>query len=70
STGGSVSRVIGLVRAAGALPLGASVIADRTGGRLDLGLPLRALVTLDIPSWSPAECPLCRAGAPLVQPKD
>ncbi|MBI3953323.1 MAG: orotate phosphoribosyltransferase [Chloroflexi bacterium] len=70
STGGSVSRVIGLVRAAGALPLGASVIADRTGGRLDLGLPLRALVTLDIPSWSPAECPLCRAGTPLVQPKD
>ena len=70
STGGSVSQVIELVRAAGALALGVSVIADRTGGKLKLGLPLHTLLTLDIASWNAEECPLCRAGVPLARPKD
>jgi len=70
STGGSVLKVIDLVRATGAVPLGVSIIADRTAGRLDLGLPLHALVSLDVQSWSPDSCPLCRAGVAVVRPKD
>jgi hypothetical protein len=30
-----------------------------------LGLPIEAIATVDNALWSPAECPLCRARAPL-----
>lgn len=69
TTGGSVEKVLAVVRDAGGVPVGVSVIADRSAGAVDFGLPMRALVTLDIPSWLPADCPLCRQGLTLVRPK-
>jgi hypothetical protein len=30
-----------------------------------LGLPIEATAAIDNALWSPAECPLCVAGAPL-----
>lgn len=69
TTGGSVRKVLDIVRAAGAEPVGVSVVADRSGGTVDFGVPTHALLTLDIPSWPPEACPLCRQGVELVRPK-
>ena len=69
STGGSVQKILRICEEARADVVGVGVIADRTSGRVDLGVPMRALLTLDVPAYAPAECPLCQAGVPLDRPK-
>jgi orotate phosphoribosyltransferase len=68
TTGGSTREVIDLLRAAGAEVIGAGSIIDRSGGRADLGVKRVALATLDVVSWQPDECPLCRQGVPVEKP--
>jgi len=68
TTGTSLLETVEAVRAAGAEPVAAAVIVDRSGGLFDLGLPLHALGNLDIPSWEPDECELCAAGVALRKP--
>ncbi|MEP6714020.1 MAG: orotate phosphoribosyltransferase [Terriglobia bacterium] len=68
TTGGSTKEVIDIVRAAGALPVAAGSIIDRSGGAVDLGIPRAALETLHVLAFSPEECPMCRAGEPVVKP--
>jgi orotate phosphoribosyltransferase len=69
STGGSVRKVMDALRPYGAEIVGAAVIIDRSGGTADVGVPLHALVTMTVPMWDPAQCPLCRAGDPVLDPK-
>ena len=68
TTGGSTREVIELLQAAGVQVLAAGSIIDRSGGRVDLGVPRVALATLDAVSWTPEECPLCKQGLPVVKP--
>ena len=68
TTGGSVQETIDAVRAAGATVVAAAVLVDRSGGAARLGVPLVALWSLDIPSYAPADCPLCAKGEPLTKP--
>lgn len=68
TTGGSTKEVIDLLRAAGANVVGAGSIIDRSGGRVDLGVPRVALATLDAIAWSTEDCPLCRQGLPVEKP--
>jgi orotate phosphoribosyltransferase len=68
TTGASLVETIAAVRAAGAEPLAAAVIADRSAERVDLGIPLVALGRIEIASWDPADCPLCADAQPLVKP--
>jgi orotate phosphoribosyltransferase len=68
TTGGSTKEVIDIVRAAGALPVAAGSIIDRSGGAADLGIPRVALETLTVPVFEPAECPLCLKGDPVTKP--
>jgi orotate phosphoribosyltransferase len=68
TTGGSTREVIDVLRAAGAEVLGAGSIVDRSGGRVDLGVPRVALATLETATWQPQECPLCKQGVPVVKP--
>lgn len=68
TTGGSTMEVAGLLRGLGAeVPAAASII-DRSGGAAELGVPRVALATLAVETWTPEECPLCRAGTPAVKP--
>lgn len=69
STGGSINKVIQLVRQSGAELVGAAALVDRTGGQIDLGIPFVSLVSLTVESFSPDNCPLCQAGIPLQRPK-
>ncbi len=64
TTGGSVREVIDLVKAAGGVVVGVGSIVDRTGGKIDFGVPFKAVISLEVESWEPAEWPLCKAGAP------
>ena len=68
TTGGSTREVIQVLEAVGARVLAAGSIIDRSGGQVDLGVPHVALETLHPTIYSPEECPLCKAGQPLVKP--
>jgi orotate phosphoribosyltransferase len=68
TTGGSTREVIDVLQALGANVIAAGSIIDRSGGRVDLGVPRVALATLEAQAWEPGECPLCKQGAPVVKP--
>lgn len=65
TTGGSIRDVLAAIHATGAEAVGVAVLVDRTGGRTSFGVPFAAAISLDIVSWAPADCPLCREGVPL-----
>jgi len=68
TTGGSVQETIAAVRAAGGTVAGASVLVDRSGGAAELAVPVHSLWRLEIPTYAPAECPLCAKGMPVTHP--
>jgi orotate phosphoribosyltransferase len=68
TTGGSVNEVMEILVQEGAQVVGVGVIVDRSAGKVNFGVPTESLVSLDIESYSPAECPLCQQGLPLVKP--
>ena len=69
TTGGSLNEVREVVAAAGGQVVAVAALVDRTSGRESgLGMPLTALVTVDVPTYPPESCPMCRAGRPLVSP--
>lgn len=68
TTGGSSREVIEILNDSGARVIGAGSIIDRSGGAADLGVPRVALKTMQVLSYPPDDCPLCRAGSPVVKP--
>jgi orotate phosphoribosyltransferase len=68
TTGGSTREAIGVVEQEGGLAVAAGAIIDRSGGRLELNVSARALLELDVPSYEPDDCPLCRAGGMPTRP--
>lgn len=68
TTGGSVREVIELVKENGGIVKGVGSIVDRTGGKIDFGVPYRSAFSMDITSYEADECPICKSGAPLVKP--
>ena len=67
TTGGSVEEVIKVVREHGGNVIGAGILVDRSGGRLDLGVRTEALLHLDVPTFKPEECPLCKEGVSITK---
>ena len=68
TTGGSVREVMEVVRSHKGEICGIGCLVDRSGGKADFGVPFRALLQLDIASYDPADCPLCKKGVPAVKP--
>jgi len=68
TTGGSTRETIDVARAAGATPVAAAAIIDRSGGQQKLDVPFHALATVSLPTYQPEACPLCAAGQPVVKP--
>ncbi|MDR1891947.1 MAG: orotate phosphoribosyltransferase [Oscillospiraceae bacterium] len=62
TTGGSVKEVLALVEAAGGVVAGVGAVVDRTGGKIDFGVPFKAVLSMDVTSWEAEVCPLCKAG--------
>jgi orotate phosphoribosyltransferase len=68
TTGASLAETIDAVRNAGAEPMAASVIVDRSGEAGGLPLPVHPLGTIEIPAWPADDCDLCRSGIGLEKP--
>ncbi len=68
TTGGSVKEVIDLTLQEGADVLGVSCLVDRSEGKADLGMPFAGLISFNIETYSPQNCPLCQKGVPVAKP--
>ena len=68
TTGGSTRETMDAVTRAGGVVAGAGSVVDRSGGAVDIGVRRVALLTLDVPAYDPADCPLCREGTPAIKP--
>jgi orotate phosphoribosyltransferase len=68
TTGGSTRETMEVARAAGAIVVGACAIVDRSGGKQGLDVPFHALLPMDVKTYQPDDCPLCKEGLPIVKP--
>ncbi len=68
TTGLSSRECIAAIRAAGGDVVAAACIVDRSGGRADVGVPLIALATLDVPAYEPDKLPPELAAIPVEDP--
>ncbi len=68
TTGLSSRECIAAIKAAGGDVVAAACIVDRSGGRADVGVPLIALATLDVPAWPADALPPGLASLPVEDP--
>lgn len=69
TTGGSVRETLGALERHPVEVIAVTVLVDRSGGAVDFGeIPLVALASQRIDSWTPEECPMCARGEPIVKP--
>jgi orotate phosphoribosyltransferase len=68
TTGKSTKETVKVVQQAGGVVVAAASLVDRSGGKADIGVPYKSLVTLNVPTYAPEACPLCRAGSSPVKP--
>lgn len=68
TTGKSTRETIDVVKRAGGVVVAAGSLIDRSGGKATLGVPYESLVTLDVPSYESAVCPMCKAGSEPIKP--
>ena len=68
TTGLSSRECIAAIREAGGDVLAAACIVDRSGGRAEVGVPLIALATLDVPAYPADALPPELAALPVEDP--
>ena len=68
TTGLSSRECIEAIRQAGGEVVAAACIVDRSGGRADVGVPLVALATLDVPAYPADALPPELAALPVEDP--
>ncbi|MCG6913698.1 orotate phosphoribosyltransferase [bacterium BMS3Abin03] len=68
TTGGSVFETMDIVKSYKAEVAGVGFIVDRSNGKVDFGVPQLSTIKLDVISYLPEECPLCKQGVELVKP--
>lgn len=68
TTGLSSRECIAGIAEEGGVTVGAACLVDRSGGRANLGVPLAALTSLEIPAYAPDALPPELAAIPAVKP--
>lgn len=68
TTGGSTREAIRVVDEVGGRVVAAGALIDRSAGKVDLGVPAKALLEISIPSYAAVDCPLCQSGGAAVKP--
>jgi orotate phosphoribosyltransferase len=68
TTGGSVRDVLAVVKEWGGKTVGVGVLVDRSTQPLDFGVRTEALLKMDVVSYPPEDCPMCREDGPLAKP--
>jgi orotate phosphoribosyltransferase len=67
TTGGSIGEIIDLARTIAEVA-GVACIVDRSGGKAEFPLPFFAVLRMNIETYNPADCPLCKRGIPAYKP--
>ena len=68
TTGSSTQETIHVVEEAGGRVVAAGALIDRSGGQIEFPVESNALVELEVNSYEPDDCPLCRQGSMAVKP--
>jgi orotate phosphoribosyltransferase len=68
TTGGSVLEVRDVIEKEGGKVVAFASIVNRSQGRFSPEVPYYACIDMEIPIYTPGDCPQCRAGAPVVKP--
>lgn len=68
TTGGSARKVVELLRTLGAAPVGVGAIVDRSGGQATFDVPFLSLLKLNLATYQPDDCPLCKSGSAPEKP--
>ena len=63
-----VEEVIALMRELGAEIVGVASVVDRSAGKVDFGVPYKAALSMEVVSFEPEECELCKVGSKPVKP--
>lgn len=68
TTGGSIKEVLDVVIEQGGIPVGIGMLVDRSGGKASFGeVPYKALLNLDVTTYDPSDCPLCKQNIPMTK---
>jgi orotate phosphoribosyltransferase len=67
TTGGSVRQVVELVRRQGGNVVGITALCNRGNVQPDAvgGVPIHALIAIDLDTYAPEDCPFCRNNVPI-----
>ncbi len=68
TTGGSVKEVIDEVKKYGSTIVGLSCLVDRSNGKAKFDIPFNPLLVMDVVTYPPDNCPLCKSGSIAVKP--
>ena len=68
TTGGSTRECIAALEENGGSVVAAASIIDRSNGTADVGVRRVALLEMDVPTFKPEGCSLCKSGSMAVKP--
>lgn len=68
TTGGSAAEIVQIAEAAGATVVGVVSLVDRGGARRFEGRRVASALKVDLPTYPPDQCPLCKQGTPAIKP--
>ena len=65
-----VQEVVNVVNQSGGEIVGVGLLVNRSGGKAEFGVPkekVQALLNLEVPTYKPEECPLCKEGVAMTE---
>ena len=68
TTGGSTLEVMRAATEQGGKIVGVAALVDRSGGTFNPSIPVHSLVIMQVETYSPESCPLCKQGSQAVKP--
>jgi len=68
TTGGSIKEVMELIRKLDGDIVGATFLVDRSQGKVKFDVAVTSLLQMDVVTYTPEDCPLCKENIPLVKP--
>ena len=66
--GGRVQETMAIVQAHGGVVAGVAMVVDRSGGGVNLGVPVVSLIKLDVQTFAPDKLPPDLAATPATKP--
>lgn len=68
TTGGSAAEIVEIAERIGARVVGVVSLVDRGGAKRFEGRRVASALKVELPTYTPDQCPLCRQGLPVVKP--